>query len=148
MITLNWRTIAVDKLKDYRAKKIGSENLEDEIQELEYRRRSIRSATGDGTPVKGGGSGREDVLLSSIVLQDEKTEALSATNRWVERVERGLAVLTTEERTILDRFYILPEKGAAERLAMDLGVDVKTVYHRKDRALRKFTIAMCGCVDS
>lgn len=145
---MNWRTIAVDKLKDYRVKIAGKGNLEDEISELESRRRGIRSATADGNPVRGGGSGREDMMLNSIALQDEKEEVLLMTDRWIERVERGLAELNSEERTILDRFYIHPEKGAAERLAMDLGVDVKTVYFRKDRALRKFTIAMCGCVDS
>lgn len=145
---MNWKTIAVDKLKDYRAKKAGTENLTEEISELEHRRRSIRSATSVSSPVKGGGSGREDMMLNSIVLQDEKTESLSMTNRWIERVERGLEVLNSEEYTILDRFYIHPEKGAAERLAMDLGIDVKTVYFRKDRALRKFTIAMCGLVES
>lgn len=145
---MNWKYIAVDKLKDYGARKTGVVNLADEIRELEYRRRSIRSATGDGTPVQGGGSRREEMLLNTITLQDEMEENLLLTEGWIARVERGLAVLNAEERTILNRFYIYPEKGAAERLAMDLGIDVKTVYSRKDNALRKFTMAMCGIVES
>lgn len=145
---MNWKYIAVDKLKDYGAKKTGAANLADEIRELEYRRRSIRSATGDGTPVQGGGSRREAMLLNAITLQDEMEENLLLTEGWISRVERGLAALNEEERTILSRFYIYPEKGAAERLAMDLGIDVKTVYHRKDNALRRFTLAMCGCMES
>lgn len=145
---MDWTCVAKDKLKNYSAKKASVSNLSDEIRELEYRRKSIRSATGDGTAVQGGGSKREDMLLTSIVLQDEMKENLLSAENWVKRVERGLAVLTEEEKIILERFYIFPERGAADRLASDLGVDVKTVYHRKDRALRKFTIAMCGCIDS
>ena len=145
---MNWKIVATEKLKDYGAKKVSMDNLSDEIRELEYRRHAIRSATGDASPVQGGGSRREDMLLNSIVLQEELEENLLSAENWIGRVERGLRVLTEEERIILERFYIHPEKGAAERLSMDLGADIKTIYHRKDRALRKFTIAMCGCSES
>jgi len=145
---MNWRIVAVDKLKDYGAKKASITNLSEEIRDLKYRRRAIRSATGDASPVQGGGSKREDMLLNTIVLQREMEENLISAEGWLKRVERGLAELTADERTILSRFYIHPEKGAADRLAMDMGVDVKTVYHRKDIALRKFAIAMCGCAES
>ena len=145
---MDWTVIAKDKLKCYSAKKASIDNLRDEIKELEYRRRGIRAATGDGTAVQGGGSKREDMLLNSIALQDEMEENLLVVENWVKRVDKGLAVLSEEEKTILDRLYIHPERGAADRLASDLGIDVKTVYHRKDRALRKFTTAMCGCSES
>jgi hypothetical protein len=48
----------------------------------------------------------------------------------------------------LERFYIKPEKGAADRLASDLNLDVKTVYKRKDAALRHFTVSLYGGVES
>jgi len=145
---LNWKSVAIDKLKDYGAKLIGVQNMSEEIQELKVRRRGIRSASSDSIAVHGGGSGREDAMLNSIVLQKELEINLQGSQRWIKRVENGLSVLDEEERRILERFYIKPERGAAERLSMDLGVDVKTVYHRKDRALRKFAIAMCGCCES
>lgn len=145
---MNWKSVAIDKLKDYGAKQIGVQNMSEEIQELKVRRRGIRSASSDSIAVHGGGSGREDAMLNSIVLQKELEINLQGSQRWIKRVENGLSVLDEEERRILERFYIKPERGAAERLSMDLGVDVKTVYHRKDRALRKFTIAMCGCCES
>ena len=145
---MDWKTIAKDKLYNYSAKQASVANLTDEIHELEYRRRGIRSATSDGTPVAGGTNKREEMLLNTIARQEELKENLHSVSRWIKRVERGLAELTEEENTILSRFYIDPEKGAAERLAMDLGIDVKTVYWRKDRALRKFTMAMYGCVEN
>lgn len=145
---MNWKVIAIDKLKDYGAKKIGIQNMREEIQDLEVRRRGIRSASADRIAVHGGGDGKEYAMLNSMTLQSELEINLLCTRKWVTRVERGLAVLEEDERTLLEKFYIHPERGAAERLAMDLGIDVKTVYHRKDRALRKFTIAMCGCSES
>lgn len=145
---MNWKHEAVEKLKVYGAKQVGIFNIADEIREASYRSKSIRSSTVDGTPVKGGGSGREEMLLNNMMLQDELKENLQATQRWVKRVERGLAVLSSEERTILERFYISAEKGAAYRLAEELRIDVKTVYHRKDQALQRFTFAMYGRAES
>ena len=141
---MDFTSIAKDKLNNYLAKKASVVNLAEEIKELEYRRRSIRSATSDGTPVAGGTNKREAMLLNTMAQEEEYKECLHIVSRWIRRVERGLAVLNDEERVLLERFYICPEKGAAERLAMDFGIDVKTVYWRKDRALEKFTRAMCG----
>ncbi len=141
---MDWTTVAKDKLYNYSAKKASAVNLAEEIRELEYRRRSIRSATSDGSPVAGGTNKRDARILNSMVLEEEYKESLHIISRWLRRVERGLSVLNEEERQLLDRFYIYREKGAAERLAMDLGVDIKTVYWRANQALEKFTTAMCG----
>lgn len=143
---VDWTAVAKDKLKEYSLKKASISNLTDEIRELQYRRSSIRSAMSDGSPVAGGTNKREDKLLNTIVLQKELEENLRIVTRWVRRVENALSELSEEERIILERFLIHPEKGAAERLAMDLGVDIKTVYHRKDRAVKRFTMALCGCL--
>ena len=143
---IEWIDVAKDKLRNYSAKKVSAVNLAEEIRELEYRRRSIRSAALDGTPVAGGTNKRDDRILSSMVLEEEYKENLHLVSRWLRRVERGFAILSEEEYSLLDRFYIHHEKGAADRLAMDLGIDVKTVYWRANKALEKFTRAMCGRV--
>lgn len=143
---MEWKKEATEKLREYSLKRASVGNLTDEIRDLQYRRRSIRSAMSDGSPVAGGTNKREDMLLNTIMLQKELEENLRIVTRWVKRVENALDELSEEERTILERFFIHPEKGAAERLAMDLGVDVKTVYHRKDRAVKRFTMALCGCL--
>lgn len=141
---MNWKYEAIDKLKQYEAKKQALNSIPMEIDRLELAMKSIRSATADGTPVSGGGSGREDMLLSNIVHREELERSLEQAQKWVDLVDAGLEILSEEERLVLDRFYINPEKGAADRLAGDLGIDVKTVYKRKDAALRKFTISLYG----
>ena len=145
---MNWKYEAIEKLKLYEAKKQSLGSIPVEIERLESAMKSIRSATADGSPVKGGGSGREDMMLSNIVHREELERSLEQAKKWVAMVDAGLEILSAEERLILDRFYINPEKGAADRLSSDLGVDVKTVYRRKDAALRHFTICLYGGTES
>ena len=145
---MDWRSEAIDRLKQYTAKREALEIIPKQIEEIDLTMTSIRSARLDGTPVKGGGNAREDLLLNCIVRKEELQRCLEAVRLWVEIVEDGLAVLGSDDRLVLERFFINPEKGAADRLAGDLGVDVKTVYARKDKALRKFTIALHGFVES
>lgn len=145
---MNWKAEAVDKLRQYEARKNALNTIPGEIDQLRRSRTAIRSATADSTPVHGGGSGREDMMLSSIVKEQELEQSLKETRRWVAGMETALGVLSEEERLVLDRFYINASRGAAERAAADLGVDVKTAYRRKDAALRRFTIALYGCVES
>ena len=63
---------------------------------------------------------------------------------WVSLTDSALSLLNDEERLLLDRFFIHQEKQAADRLAGDLHIDVKTVYRRKDDALCRFTVALYG----
>ncbi len=145
---MDWKQIAVEKLRQYEAKQHTLQAIPEEITALEIAMQGIRSATGDGTPVQGGGSTREDWLLSSIVRKQELELALQQAQHWVRQVDGAMALLSREERLILDRFYIHPGRGAADRLARDIGIDVKTVYRRKDAALRKFTISLYGVTES
>lgn len=143
-----WKYEAVEKLKQYDAKKQSLNNIPLEIEQAELDMASIRSASADSTHVVGGGNGRESALLSHIVRKNELLRSLERAQKWVAAVDAGLAVLSEEDRLILDRFYIYPEKGAADRLAGDLHIDVKTVYKRKDDALRRFTISLYGETES
>lgn len=69
-------------------------------------------------------------------------------NKWTKAAKLRLAVLEKEELDILHRFYITPERGIAEKIAAERNVDVKTVYRRKDAALRRFTLALYGMTES
>lgn len=146
-IFTDWKQEAIEKLKEYSLKKNSIATLTDEIRELQSRRRSIQSSGSDGMPVSGGTNRREDMLTGTIVRQKELEENLRVVSRWVKRVEAGLAALDEKERCILERFYIHPEKNAADRLAMDFGIDVKTVYYRKNIAVIRFTKALYGITE-
>lgn len=143
-----WKYKAIDKLKDYSAQKAALQSLPEEIERLESEAYSIKSATGDGTPVNGGGSGREDRLLSNIVKREEHKAMLHRATLAVGMVDRGLEVLTDEENHMLRVMYITGEKGRVDRLLNELGLaEESSLYKRVNKALQRFTIAMYGATE-
>lgn len=143
-----WKHEAIDKLKQYEAKCLALENIPLEIRQLELGMQSIRSADPDSSPVKGSGASREDAMLNNITHREELKGSWRMTKLWVAAMDRALSVLSPEEYLILERFFIHQEKKAADRLAGDLRVDIKTVYRWKDEALRKFIIALYGVTET
>lgn len=145
---MNWKIEAVEKLKQYIPRKLSLNSIPLEINRLESSMEGIRSAVSDGSSMRAGGGSRDDMYLSNMTHRGELERAMEQAAMWVDMVESALEILSDEERLILERFYMRPEKGAADRLAGDLRIDVKTVYRKKDDALRRFTIAMYGCTES
>lgn len=145
---MNWKFEAIEKLKEYTARKNAITSIPEEIKRLEEDAQRIRAASTDATPVQGGGSTREDMLLSNIVHREELQRRLSDAQRWVDIVDGGLAVLSDDDRLVLDRFYIHPMRGNVDRLCDDLAIEKAAVYKRKEKALRRFTVALYGSTES
>lgn len=134
--------MAENDLRNYTANKTAIVNLREQIKSLEDEARQIRSATTDATPVQGGGSTREERMLSNIHMRDKLAGALKSAESDVSRVERALALLDDEERLILNRFYINRHKDYLDRLMEELTFERTAVYQRKDAAFRHFRQAM------
>lgn len=145
---MDWRHEAMEKLEQYDARQRALDNIPEEIRRLETEIISMRSSLRNATPAHGKGSSREDAMLTNIVRRDELARQLENTKAWVKVVDRGLGALTEEERLVLDRFYIHRIRGHVERLSGELGLESKMVYRRKDSALRRFTVAMYGGMES
>ena len=144
-----WKYRAVDRLKDYSAQRVSLINITEEIARLKSEALFIKSVTADGTPVKGGGSGREDRLLSNIVKRGELELLLERAQKAVSIVDRGLAVLTPDEKHILDVMYIIREKGYIDRLMQEYNLlEESSLYKKANKALLHFTIAMYGATES
>ena len=145
---MNWKKEAADKLRNYTARQQAVNNITAELHRLACKAVSIRSATADGSPVQGGGSGREDAMLNNLCRRQELERQLKQVELWCSVVEGALAVLTEQERLVLDRFYIHPSKGNLERLCEDLCLEKSQVYARRDSALHRFTTALYGFIES
>lgn len=143
---MNWKQESKEELREYEAKRTAAVNIPEEIRQLETQMVKLGGSS-NATPVKGGGSVWEDRQINLIVKADKLRTSLGYAKDWVSRVERGLAVLTDEERLILDRFYINPAKGNVDRLCGDLHLEKSAVYERMDRALRRYTLARYGCIE-
>ena len=141
---MNWKNEAMEKLRRLDAMHQSLQNLPEEISRLEQEACGIRSARTDGTAVKGGGSGREDALLNNLVHRQELQRTLEQARSWVRITDRALGALSPEEKLIMHRLYICPERGAIGRLCTELDVEQSSIYRKRDRALRKFTVALYG----
>lgn len=141
---MNWKAEAKEKLRRYDAMRLATVNIPEELERLELDAQSIRSAKMDGDVVNGGGSKREDALLNNIIHRQELAWTLQQAQLWLKTTDRALTALTSEERLILHHLYIYPQIGAPERLCKELGMETSSIYRRRDKALKHFTIAYYG----
>lgn len=139
-----WKQQAMNDLEMYEARKKAVENISDQLRELEAEITSIRSPGADTASVRGGGGSKDSRYLNNIIARDRLKENLKDAKKTVRAVEKALSVMTSEERELLERFFINPEKEAVFDIADKFGIERKTVYSRRESALKKFTIAMYG----
>ena len=143
---MNWKFEAIEKLKEYAARKNAIVSIPEEIKRLEEDAQRSRAASTDATPVQSGGSAREDMLLDNIVHREELQRRLTDARRWVDIVDGGLSVLTPDERKILEIMYINRSGGGLFRACEEFNLEKSAVYARRDAALEKFTLALYGVV--
>lgn len=144
---MNWKTEAKEKLRKYGAMRLAVVNIPEEIKRLEIDAKGIRSAKSDATPVAGGGNRREEAMINNIVHRQELAWTLEQAHLWLRSVDRGFTALSSDEKKILHRLYIYPEKGNLEQLCKELGMETSSVYRRRDKALERFTLALYGITD-
>ena len=143
----NWKTHAIDDLRELPALQESVRSLPEEIMALEEDMRLVKGTAFDKAPVQGGASGYDERLINYIDLKTRLGENLQAASGRAERIERGLAVLSETERLVLERFYIHREPKYLDRLCVELGYEKSQVYRIKENAIKKFTLARCGMVD-
>lgn len=141
---MNWKAEAKEKLRRYNAMRLATINIPEEIERLEIDAQSIRAASTDSPVVKNSGSRREDAMLNNIIHRQELAWTLQQAQMWLKITDRAFTALSNEEKLILHRLYIYPELGALERLCKELGVESSSIYRRRDRALKHFTLAFYG----
>lgn len=145
---MNWVREAESKLRDYSVKAQSLESATERIAQLELEMSCVRSATTDGTAVHGGGNGREDALLNNIAERDELERVKRQTAGWLEWMNGALTALSGEDKDLLDKFYINRRKGHVERLCEEMHIEKSEVYRRKEKALRRFALALYGSVET
>lgn len=145
---MDWKHETIEKLKEYTARKNAVVSIPEEITRLEEAVYGLRAVSADVMPRSGGENTQEDKLLSNIVHRQELERRLADTQIWLATVDRALDLLAREDRLILERFYIHPAKGNVDRLCEELAIEKAGIYKRKDKALRRLTIAIYGIVES
>ena len=144
---MKWKDEAIEKLKRYDAMHTAQQNITREIARLKEEAFAIRRADPSATPVRGSGGRYDEVLMNNIVKRQELAWTLKQVKLWITNTDRGLTALDEEERLVLQRLYLYPQKGAVSRLCEELCMEQSTVYRKRDQALEHFTVAMYGFME-
>ena len=144
---MNWKNEAMDRLRQYDAMRLAVMNIPQEIKRLEAASTAIRGARIDGNAVQPGSSRREEAILDNMMSRQELLWRLEQAENWLSCMDRALGALSGEEKLVLQRFYISPEKGSVERLCSELGLESSSVYRKRDKALHHFTVALYGSAE-
>jgi hypothetical protein len=145
---MNWKNEAIEKLRRYDVMRQALRNIPDEITRLKEEATALRAASADSLYVKGGGGKQEDARINNLVQRQELERTLKQVRQWLIVADRALLALDTDERLILQRLYLYPQKGAINLLSEELGMEQSSVYRKRDQALHRFTAAIYGFLET
>lgn len=144
---MNYRNEAIQKLREYRAKKNSLKTIPEEVKRLELEFDAIKCALGIAGRITTG-SDVDSRLISNIAHREELMHTLRINELSVKTVDDALKFLDDEERIIISAMYIDPVPKAVDRLRESLCLEQAAIYNRRNQALRKFTIAFYGAIES
>ena len=141
---MNWKSEAIDHLNRYEAMVQAIHNIPQELSRLEQAAADLPGTAQENTKVRTSPGSGEDRMINNLVLRQALTRSYRNARIWVDTTDKALSVLPPEERQILLRMYIRPEKGSVSQLCAELAVEQSTVYRKRDAALSRFTLALYG----
>jgi hypothetical protein len=145
---MNFKSLAIQNLKDYKLVRTGIENLRDKITDLEETIDGLRATSYDMDKIIAPGKNtEEDRLIKAMDQVTVLKPALRYKERELERMEKAFQILTAEQRLILDRFHVNRPENHIDILCEELKIEKSQVYNLHDAALRAFTRAMYALVD-
>ena len=139
---MNWKTEAMDRLKAYTCRRSAVQSLELLAKELEMEVYSPPAASLKA-PIRTDNV-FEDRRLDRLVTLQMVRERRDQNRLWLEAMDNALGALENEEKLVLYRFFIQPEKGAVDRLCQELGLERSGVYRLRDKGLERFTLSLFG----
>ena len=141
---MNWKAEAISKLREFDSMRQAVRIIPDELTRLEMEAIALQRTIPKKRRSAIQARQQEDALLTNRMRQQELEETLHRARIWLQSVSTAFSTLTPEEKLILNRFFIMPEKGAAFLLCEELGREESTIYRKREQALRKFTVALYG----
>lgn len=141
---ITYKEWLIEDLKNLQRNRFAIEQLKSELRTLEKRFTAIKATDYDKIPGGGGGNAQEEKMLTAIAKKDELEADLKATALHVEDIERLLETLPEDELTVIERMFILRERGAAQKLMEELGYEKSQIYNIRDRALKNLAYSRWG----
>lgn len=145
---MNWKNEAVALLKDYPAKHAACYALREQDQHLSRQLEKLNPPEPGPLTQRGPLSQEAEDYLRLSAERALTQQNLELVERHCARVERGLQQLAPQERQVLEGFYISPGPFGKDDLMDALHVERSALYERKEQALRHFTLATFGLLES
>lgn len=143
-----WKMKCKADLINLRKNEAAILSIPEEIKKERSKMTSIKSASSGTAPVQGGGTSYEEKMNDSIFTVDSLTNKLHIAEIDVKLARQALAMLTEEERRILEVLYIDKQKNGAQRICDELGIiDETTVWKKATRALSSYCTARYSSFD-
>lgn len=143
-----WKMKCKADLFNLRKNEAAILSIPEEIDMERERMTSIKSASTGTAPVQGGGTSYEERMNNSIVTVDALKDKLMFAEKDVKLTRQALALLTEDERRILEVLYIDKQKNGSQRLCDELGIiDETTVWKKATRALSSYCTARYSSFD-
>ncbi len=144
---IDYKKVCKWELGRYYEKLQAIDSLQEEIDQCNSRLDGIRSPRSDAIPVQGGSSTAEERLINTICNRDNLTANHELVKWQVRQMDRGLSILTDQQRRILEVAIMRREYNAIDRLCDELHISRAELYRREDEALRRYTICRYGMTE-
>ncbi len=135
---MDWKACAADDLRRYRYLKLGILNSREKLAAMEKKSKSSKAS------IKKALLSADDEDLDILVEYERLKQNVKMSELLAKLIERGLASLSEEEKTVLDKCFINGGKRNLTSLTQTLGYEQRSLYRLRDRALKKFTLSMYG----
>ena len=139
---MNWKQEAKEQLGAYDTSRNALRSMALLVKELELELTSPPPQRMD-VPIHASGD-RDDFRLNRLVKLEQLRSRIRQTELWLKAMDSALNALSQNERLVLLRFFVRPQKGAAEQLSQELGMERTAVYRLRDKTLERFTTALYG----
>ncbi len=141
---MNWKEEGLDKLRQFDGMRQAVRCIPEQLEKLKKEEAVLLSTKPRGIHHRTQRRQYENRLLENRIRQRELNLSLEHAAFWLQTVNSAFSRLTPEEKLILNRFFIMPEKGACFQLCEELAREESTIYRKREQALRKFILAMYG----
>lgn len=141
---LTYKTYVLARLEDYMDARAAVLTIPRRIEELRLKRETMKIKMTDNQPVSGGGSRTEDAWIASLTEEEYLRRRLDSATATVNAVEPLLALLSREDRLVVERTCMRRHKGDVDALCEELGYERSAVYAMRDKAMRTLARLMTG----
>jgi hypothetical protein len=146
---MDYRVLARKKLKDFNKINASIYNLEERIAELNNILLKLDETLKDNKFLENKKTVLKKTRNRTILAEIEQlSQILIYRKSELRRIKRAFNSLAPNQQLILDKFYRNYEPNYLFKLMNELGYERRSIYYRKDQALRDFTLAMYGIIDA